>query len=385
MKRRLFLKSSIAAGLVSALPAYANRGIFNISPGTPPLKIDGQIVMEAVSEETKSLEELYKEALDEGGELVVYAGGDTIDQQDGNANAFRSRFPKMKLHMNVDFSKFQQARIDLQLQSDTLEADVVQLQELQNFPRWKSEGVLQFYKPRNFTKVYKNFRDHDGAWVGICVNAFSNLSNISVKNPPTEANDYLLPEWKNKIILDYPNDDDATQFLFMKVIQIYGWGWLEKFLQQNPVFVRGGQAPVDAVIQGRKKLAFGVFGSLNYTPGDKSRFILPKRDPFMAWAQRACMFKKTRHPAAAKLYLNWWLSSEQQRQWFQWPVRTDIKPKGGYKPIWEYKNAYLEEFVNVMMDRDLMERFRGELTQYIGEPKGPPSGGIQGLYPHTGK
>ncbi|WP_248006634.1 ABC transporter substrate-binding protein [Serratia sp. PL7] len=381
MDRRDFMKLGIAISAAAPLSKIA----FAKDPHhTDNMKPSSNII-EHVDEETKSLEELYEEAIIEGGELTVYAGGDTVGQQDGNANAFRKRFPKMKLKMNVDFSKFQDARIDLQLKSNTLAADVAHLQELQNYPRWKNEGVLQPYKPAGFSKVYDKFKDKDGAWVGICVNAFSNLSNVQLApNPPVDANDYLDPKWKDKIILDYPNDDDATQFLFMKVIEIYGWEWLEKFLKQNPIFVRGGQEPVDQVYSGQKSVAFGVFGDLEVNNTDKARFIIPKTDPFMAWAQRACMFKQTKHPAAARLYLNWWLSEEQQKHWYQWPVRTDIKPKGGYKPIWEYPNAYLDEFVDTMMDRGLMERFRAQLTQYIGEAQGMPSGGIQGRYPDTG-
>jgi len=46
-----------------------------------------------VQEETSPLDELYADALKEGGELVIYAGGDTADQQDGTKQAFLSQFP----------------------------------------------------------------------------------------------------------------------------------------------------------------------------------------------------------------------------------------------------------------------------------------------------
>ena len=45
-------------------------------------------------EETKSLDALYQDALAEGGNLVVYAGGDTPTQQDAAKNAFLAQFPK---------------------------------------------------------------------------------------------------------------------------------------------------------------------------------------------------------------------------------------------------------------------------------------------------
>ncbi|WP_275382111.1 ABC transporter substrate-binding protein [Xenorhabdus bovienii] len=339
----------------------------------------------SVLEETKSLSQLYDEAIDEGGELTVYAGGDTIDQQDDNAKVFRKIFPKINLHMIVDYSKFHNARIDLQLQNNTLKPDVVQLQVLHDFPRWKDEGHLLEYKPAGFSKIYHTFRDIDAAWIGISVNAFAYLYNVNlVDKPPTSASDYLDNLWRNNISVNYPNDDDATQFFFMKNIEKYGWNWLSRFLEQHPNFLRGGQAAIEEVISGKKALAFGVFGPLEQPHGDSTKFLLPDTDPFMAWAQRAAIFKQAKHPIAAKLYLNWWLSTEQQIHWHQWSVRTDIPPKAGYKPIWEYCNVDLEGFVEAMMDRGLMERFRAQLTQYIGEAKGLPSAGILGLYPETG-
>lgn len=54
----------------------------------------------------------------------------------------------------------------------------------------------------------------------------------------------------------------------------------------------------------------------------------------MAWGQRAAIFKQAARPAAAKLYLNWLLSTEvQQRSFNGWSVRTDVTPEGGPKPI----------------------------------------------------
>jgi hypothetical protein len=43
--------------------------------------------------------------------------------------------------------------VDLQLANNALIPDVVQFQSIQNFPRWKEEGVLMQYKPRGWSKV----------------------------------------------------------------------------------------------------------------------------------------------------------------------------------------------------------------------------------------
>ena len=47
--------------------------------------------------ETKSLEELYQAAIQEGGEFVLRAGGDKPDQIDYYLDMFKARFPKINV------------------------------------------------------------------------------------------------------------------------------------------------------------------------------------------------------------------------------------------------------------------------------------------------
>jgi ABC-type glycerol-3-phosphate transport system substrate-binding protein len=127
--------------------------------------------------ETRGLDDLYKAALKEGGRVIVYAGGDTPGQQDGIKKAFETRFPGVTLDVVVDYSKFHEARIDNQVATGKHVVDVIQIQTLQNFPRWKAEGILMPYKPIGWDKVYAKFRDPDGAYTGVFVDAFSHVVN----------------------------------------------------------------------------------------------------------------------------------------------------------------------------------------------------------------
>jgi ABC-type Fe3+ transport system substrate-binding protein len=336
-----------------------------------------------VREETKTLQQLHRAALAEGGKLTVYAGGDTATQQDGNKTAFEQAFPGVTLNVIVDYSKFHDARLDNQLTTDTLVPDVVQLQTLQDFPRWKRQGALLSYKPAGFAKVHPAFKDPDGAWTGIFVDAFSTIYNIDAAGPkpPATATDLLDPHWKGRIVSTFPNDDDAVLYLYKLIVDKHGWGWLKDFADQQVRWVRGTQEPADQVEAGTAAVALGTDGMLTPSPGVRTRFVVPRHDPFMAWAQRTAIFKHARHPAAAKLYLNWWLSPKTQADFYMWSVRTDVTPHAGYRHIWEYPNANLTGFEQFMADRAAVERFRQQLTLYVGETEGPPSPGWLGLHP----
>lgn len=337
----------------------------------------------AVPEERKSLDQLYADALREGGELVIYAGGDTQDQVEGTRQAFRAQFPDIKLTMIVDYSKFHDVRVDNQLATGTLVPDVVQLQTLQDFTRWKSLGVLQPYRPAGFSKLYPAFRDPDGAWVAIAVVAFSYMYDDSLGSAgPATPRDLADPRWKGTIASSYPNDDDAILYLYKLYAQAYGWDWVARLAAQDIQFGRGTPTPIVAVASKQKKVGIGGIGSLTGPVAPGVKWVIPDGHPFMAWGHRAAILTGAKHPAAAKLYLNWSLSVPVQQASFDgWAVRTDVRPQGGLKPIWEYPNAHLDGFPHFMADRAEAERWRQTFSLYFGEVQGPPSPGVLGLHP----
>lgn len=376
-----FSRRSILGGAGAAVGAAALGS--SIVPGQADAAASGASALR-LREETKSLDELYTDALAESGELVIYAGGDTATQQDFTKQAFLTRFPKMKLTMVVDYSKFHDVRVDNQLATDTLVPDVVQLQTLQDFTRWKKQGKLLAYKPAGFSQLYKDFRDPDGTWVAIAVIGFSFMYNAAAagSSAPKTPLDLVDPQWKGKIASSYPNDDDAVLYLYRLYAEKYGWNWLSKLVAQDVQFARGSNTPGVATNAGTKAIGIGGSGSLTAPSTAAVRWVVPDGHPFMAWGQRAAILADAKRPAAAKLYLNWALSAAVQQNAFNgWSVRTDVTPAGGLKPIWTYKNANLEGFPRFMADRAEVERWKQTFALYLGEVQGAPSPGWLGLHP----
>ncbi|WP_405641786.1 ABC transporter substrate-binding protein [Streptomyces sp. NBC_00019] len=334
------------------------------------------------SEETRTLDELYKAALAEGGKLVLYAGGDTPTQQDFTKAAFLKRFPDIDLTLVVDYSKYHDVRVDNQFATDTLVPDVVQLQTLQDFTRWKEQGRLLRYKPAGFSKVYDKFKDPHGAWVAIGAIGFSFMYDTSAvgSGAPRTPLDLVDPKWKGRIASSYPHDDDAVLYLYSLYVQKYGWEWVAKLAAQDVRFARGSNSPGDAVRAGTH--AIGVGGSGAPLATGPVKWVVPDSAPFMAWGQRAAILKQAANPTAAKLYLNWQLSlATQQGSFNGWSVRTDVTPPAGLKPVWEYPNAHLDGFPRFMADRAAIERWKQTFALYFGEVKGDPTPGWPGLHP----
>lgn len=89
----------------------------------------------SAASEQDQLQALYTAAKAEGGELTGYMGGDAPGQWDALANGFSRQFPDVRLHLVTDLSKYHDARIDNQLATGDLVADVAVLQTTQDFDR----------------------------------------------------------------------------------------------------------------------------------------------------------------------------------------------------------------------------------------------------------
>jgi ABC-type Fe3+ transport system substrate-binding protein len=99
-----------------------------------------------------------------------------------------------------------------------------------------------------------------------------------------------------------------------QVVDKYGWQYMARFasLHMDSIFVRGTQAPPEFVGNGSAWATMTSAGALIPAPGASMIFLIPRRDPFTIWAQQAAIFKQTKRPEAAKLYMNWQLSKEFQ-------------------------------------------------------------------------
>lgn len=325
--------------------------------------------------ETRSLEELYAAALEEGGTLILRPGGDKPDQIDYYLDMFKARFPGLNVIHKVDVSINHAPRFDNARAAGGASniPDVIQFQTLHDFNYYADNDLLEVYRPKNWDKVFPDHRDPHGRWTGLYGVTFSNYVNTDVVGDakvPRDALDYLDPALKGKVILTYPHDDDAVLYQFWNLKEKYGWNYLEKLVATKPKWVRGTAWPYVAINKGWYGASFTTFWAFAQPPGSKTRFMIPKEDYFLTWFQTAGIPKQAKHKAAAKLYLNWMLSKEFQSKWLQFPVRMDVEAPGGYKSVLHH-NTSPGDFHRWLLDRARVERFRNQMLQLIGPVEGP--------------
>ncbi|KAM4064409.1 bacterial extracellular solute-binding protein [Hirsutella rhossiliensis] len=306
--------------------------------------------------ENRTIEQIYKVALAEGGVVNCLHGGDEVNQQDRLKRAFESRFPGMTLNATVNRSKYHTVDIDRQLATNKVEVDVSILQALHDYPRWDQQGALLHYAPNNFFKVSPPFRHIRAAYYGFAINAWSTVWNpAKLRNPPREWPDFLKPEYKDKLVLTHPSDDDAIAYIFDLVMNQYGYEWFEGLLKQNPRWVRGTASPLAILRQPNSTQ------SVTFTAGGK----------FVSWPRSIAIYKDAPHPESAKLFSNFLLSDDFQRNMSQWSARSDIKPPGSFPTILDMTSTNPAEYMRWMADRGRVEALRMHFEDKLGMPQGP--------------
>lgn len=126
----------------------------------------------SVPVDTRSMDEIYAAARQEfesSGRvpLQVWSGGDAGEQGDTMRQAWKANFPDIALNFTVDLSKYHDTRVDRAYLFDngSSVADVVLLQVLSDFPKWKAQGRLLQYKPPSYDDLLEEWKDQDGAYL----------------------------------------------------------------------------------------------------------------------------------------------------------------------------------------------------------------------------
>jgi ABC-type Fe3+ transport system substrate-binding protein len=312
---------------------------------------------------SQSLNAIYAKAKAEGA-LVLYTGGPTAPWE-ATAKEFSARYPGIAVSVTGGFSNVLDKKIDAQLAASKLEVDLAVFQTLQDFVRWKQQGVLLEFKPQGFEKIDASFKDTDGAFVAVQVNAHAYAYNPNLVKPedvPRSALDFLNPRFKGKVVSCYPADDDATLYDFYSIVQKYGWSYMDRYMANQPNFIQGHLGVVRSIASGENLLTFDTIASISTDQknlGLTQAVAFPQSDPFPIWPFTAAIFKSAPHANAARLFLSWYLSPEMQAKTGNWSPRSDVLPPYGWKPILSYKvvNDYREFLMNTKQLEELRKRF----------------------------
>jgi ABC-type Fe3+ transport system substrate-binding protein len=194
-------------------------------------------------------------------------------------------------------------------------------------------------------------------------------TKLNASSIPTTFEAFQDPFWKSKLILTYPNDDDAVAYLFSLIISKYGHSWLEKLAANDVQWVKGTASSVYELT--RLHNSTNSSRALSFTTGragpESWWGTSTPDDQYVTWAQTGAILASTPRPEAAKLFMSWIASSEFQAKQSstQYALQSDET-----NPILSNRTQ-LSGFRLFEQDRATVEWWKNQFEDAIGTPQGP--------------
>jgi ABC-type Fe3+ transport system substrate-binding protein len=329
----------------------------------------------AVGAAAETIDQIYEAAKAEK-TLVLWGAGPSAGYETA-ARAFEQQYPGVTVTLMGGFSNVLNAKIEEQFSTKKVETDLLVFQTVQDFVRWNRRGLLMHFKPEGFETIGANSKDKDGAWIAVNANPLFYGYNSELVTPddvPKSALDFLKPQFKGKLISAYPADDDATLYDFHTIVRKYGWGYMDRYMAQQPKFIQGHLGVARSLGVGESLVTFdNTTGSTNTAKreGGKIALAAPVNDRLPMFFTSEAILKDAPHPNAAKLYVNWFLSKEQQSRIGVYSSRSDLPPPAGQMPLSGYRLAdgYLKFVTNekrLVALRQRFEKFTGPVANAGG-------------------
>lgn len=237
------------------------------------------------------------------------------------------------------------------------------------FGRGAAEGLLAPHRPVWADAVPETSRGPGDLYFGTYRTApvlVFNSKSVPEGEAPRDWDDLLDPKWRGKILMRDPLASGTLRTLFGSIfarsVQETGsteqaLAWLRRLDAQTKEYVPNPALLLEKLNRGEGLLTIWELTDILWQ--QKRGAPLGLRFPASGTPvidDSVALVKGAKHPAEAKLFLDWIGGKEAQelaaREAFRLPARTDLPPEG--LPDWAQK--VLEELVPARADRGLIEK-----------------------------
>jgi ABC-type Fe3+ transport system substrate-binding protein len=194
-------------------------------------------------------------------------------------------------------------------------------------------------------------------------------TKLNASSIPPTFESFQDPIWKSKLILTYPNDDDAVAYLFSLIISKYGHSWLANLAANDVQWVKGTASSVYELT--RLHNSTDSSRALTFTTGragpESWWGTSTPDDQYVTWAQTGAILAGTPRPEAARLFMSWIASSEFQAKQSstQYALQSDET-----SPLLSNRTQ-LSGFRLFEQNRATVEWWKNQFEDAIGTPQGP--------------
>jgi ABC-type Fe3+ transport system substrate-binding protein len=218
--------------------------------------------------------------------------------------------------------------------------------------------LLASYRSPETKKMPADLFDKNGYWTGYYVNPYTlgyNTKWVKRDEVPKTYEELLNPKWKGQKI----SVDNTSYNLLAGLITAWGKdnavAYFKSLAAQQPSIMRGDTNRVQLAAAGEFPLIISFAPIIQRAAFEGAPMDWVPLEPVSTQINPLLLGAKSAHPNAAKLFIDFVLSEEGQKQLVglsRIPVREDVKPQparlfGGYKRIVENPGEY-ENFSEVI-------------------------------------
>jgi ABC-type Fe3+ transport system substrate-binding protein len=244
-------------------------------------------------------------------------------------------------------------------------------------PIFIKSGFLQrFYSPE-ILKTPAQYRDKTGLTAATRFSYYGTAYNTKLVPLGTQPKNFaslLDPKWKNKMAWRVGSDSGAHMFvanLVLSMGEAKADAYLKSLAAQNVVgFTGSAQALIDRVIAGEYAITLTTAQHLPIIAASKGAPIAAQvLQPMPATVASIMIPKRTKHPHAAMLFVDYVLSAEGQsvlRDAQYFPVNEDVQPLKALQPVSPRLAGLKETFIDDETLYATHDQVAGLLKKHFG-------------------
>jgi iron(III) transport system substrate-binding protein len=265
--------------------------------------------------EGESLDDLYQQALAEGGKLVGH-GDIGQENQDVFLPVFQERFPGITVELTAGSSVDVIARAIAEQRGGNVQQDIMII-GIEYIANAQEAGILEGWVPPEAEEYPAELRGD--SWVAIEMQFLGggyNTNLVTADKAPDDFEDFMDPMWREVGLVGFPDDWEMTPPLLQKydgdaqkVIDL-----LEGIAANEPVFHDSHNQLTDLLVAGQAGGCFTCYTHHFYPPRKEPGTpieLFP--DEAVGVPTGIAVLKDAPHPATAKLWTRWLTSEEGQQ------------------------------------------------------------------------
>lgn len=290
-------------------------------------------------------EQALYEAAKKEGRITWYSGllNQPIVEEIGKA--FEAKYPGIRADCTKTTSEVGFQRVMQDINGGKVQGDVFTSTDASHMSYLAGKGKLVQFTPPNGKYLVESARNQfksDGYYHVthvLMVALVYNTKKVTPEDAPRDWPDLANPKWKNQVAFGSPNYSGLVATWTVAMNDKLGWDYFEKLNKLNPLIGRSIDDAIAVLNSGERIVAIGAPASALRSIAHGNPLAVNYATSFtVVDFSPSAILKGSPSPNAAKLFLNFLMSTEHAKimsENFEQPLRSDVPPPKGAKPISE--------------------------------------------------